>query len=110
MLYTRGANLPQLLKDRILVLDGAMGTMIQQRKLNEQQYRGLPELTRFENHAIDLKGNNELLNITHPEIILDIHRQYLAAGADLIETNTFGATTIAQDDYKMPELAREKEH
>jgi 5-methyltetrahydrofolate--homocysteine methyltransferase len=107
MLYTRGANLPQLLKDRILVLDGAMGTMIQQRKLNEQQYRGLPESTRFENHATDLKGNNELLNITHPEIILDIHRQYLAAGADLIETNTFGATTIAQDDYKMPELARE---
>ncbi len=107
MLYTRGANLPQLLKDRILVLDGAMGTMIQQRKLNEQQYRGLPESTRFENHGIDLKGNNELLNITHPEIILDIHRQYLAAGADLIETNTFGATTIAQDDYKMPELARE---
>ena len=107
MPYTRGANLPQLLKDRILVLDGAMGTMIQQRKLNEQQYRGLPESTRFENHSIDLKGNNELLNITHPEIILDIHRQYLAAGADLIETNTFGATTIAQDDYRMPELARE---
>ena len=107
MPYTRGANLPQLLKDRILVLDGAMGTMIQQRKLNEQQYRGLPESTRFENHSSDLKGNNELLIITHPEIILDIHRQYLAAGADLIETNTFGATTIAQDDYRMPELARE---
>ena len=99
MLYTRGANLPQLLKDRILVLDGAMGTMIQQRKLNEQQYRGLPESTRFENHAIDLKGNNELLNITHPEIILDIHRQYLQAGADIIETNTFSGTTIAQADY-----------
>lgn len=107
MLYTRGANLPQLLKDRILVLDGAMGTMIQQRKLTEEQYRGQPQSNRFDQHPIDLKGNNELLNLTQPEIILDIHRQYLAAGADLIETNTFGATTIAQDDYKMPELARE---
>ncbi len=107
MLYTRGADLPDLLKKRILVLDGAMGTMIQQRKLSEQDYRGLPQMTRFEHHASDLKGNNELLNLTHPEIILDIHRQYLAAGADLIETNTFGATTVAQDDYKMPELARE---
>ncbi|TXI13419.1 MAG: 5-methyltetrahydrofolate--homocysteine methyltransferase [Polynucleobacter sp.] len=107
MLYTRGADLPDLLKKRILVLDGAMGTMIQQRKLSEQDYRGLPQMTRFEHHASDLKGNNELLNLTHPEIILDIHRQYLAAGADLIETNTFGATCVAQDDYKMPELARE---
>jgi len=107
MLYTRGANLPELLKNRILVLDGAMGTMIQQFKLSENDYRGLPQNNRFEAHPSDLKGNNELLNITHPEIILDIHRQYLAAGADLIETNTFGATTVAQDDYKMPELARE---
>jgi len=107
MFYTRGAALPQLLKNRILVLDGAMGTMIQQRKLTEQDYRGLPANKRFENHPVDLKGNNELLNLTHPEIILDIHRQYLAAGADLIETNTFGATSIAQDDYRMPELARE---
>jgi 5-methyltetrahydrofolate--homocysteine methyltransferase len=107
MLYTRGANLPELLKNRILVLDGAMGTMIQQFKLSEKDYRGLPQNNRFEAHPSDLKGNNELLNITHPEIILDIHRQYLAAGADLIETNTFGATTVAQDDYKMPELARE---
>ena len=107
MLYTRGADLPDLLKKRILVLDGAMGTMIQQRKLSEQDYRGLPQMKRFEHHASDLKGNNELLNLTHPQIILDIHRQYLAAGADLIETNTFGATTVAQDDYKMPELARE---
>jgi 5-methyltetrahydrofolate--homocysteine methyltransferase len=107
MLYTRGANLPDLLKNRILVLDGAMGTMIQQRKLSEEDYRGLPQIKRFETHPSDLKGNNELLNLTHPEVILDIHRQYLAAGADLIETNTFGATTVAQDDYKMPELARE---
>jgi 5-methyltetrahydrofolate--homocysteine methyltransferase len=99
--------LPELLKNRILVLDGAMGTMIQQFKLSENDYRGLPQNNRFEAHPSDLKGNNELLNITHPEIILDIHRQYLAAGADLIETNTFGATTVAQDDYKMPELARE---
>ncbi|MEN9295223.1 MAG: hypothetical protein RIS03_917 [Pseudomonadota bacterium] len=107
MLYTRAKNIPELLKQRILILDGAMGTMIQQRKLSEEQYRGLPAITRFKDHPIDLKGNNELLSITQAEVILDIHRQYLDAGADIIETNTFGATRIAQDDYKMPELAKE---
>ena len=88
--YTRGQLLPELLQKRILVLDGAMGTMIQQYKLSEADFRGnLPELL---DHPIDLKGNNELLSITKPEVILEIHQQYLAAGADIIETNTFGAT------------------
>jgi len=105
--YTRGQTLPELLKQRILILDGAMGTMIQQYKLTEQDYRGLPSNTRFENHPGDLKGNNELLVLTQPQIIQKIHEEYLEAGADIIETNTFGATSVAQEDYKMPELARE---
>ncbi len=105
--YTRGAALPALLRQRILILDGAMGTMIQQRKFSEEDYRGLKHSKRFANHPIDLKGNNELLVLTQPEAIRQIHDAYLEAGADIIETNTFGATSIAQEDYKMPELARE---
>ena len=105
--YTRGQRLPELLKQRILILDGAMGTMIQQYKLSEADYRGLSGNTRFEKHAGDLKGNNELLVLTQPQIIQKIHEEYLEAGADIIETNTFGATSVAQEDYKMPELARE---
>ena len=105
--YTRGAALPSLLRQRILILDGAMGTMIQQKKFSEADYRGLKHSQRFANHPIDLKGNNELLVLTQPEAIRQIHDEYLAAGADIIETNTFGATSIAQEDYKMPELARE---
>ena len=102
--YTRGQLLPELLQKRILVLDGAMGTMIQQYKLSEADFRGnLPELL---DHPIDLKGNNELLSITKPEVILEIHQQYLAAGADIIETNTFGATSIAQEDYHLAHLAK----
>lgn len=101
--YTRAANLPALLRERILILDGAMGTMIQRYKLTEAQYRG----ERFADHPIDVKGNNELLLLTRPEVIREIHEQYLAAGADLIETNTFGATSIAQEDYKMADLAYE---
>ena len=101
--YTRAANLPDLLKNRIMVLDGAMGTMIQQYKLTEADYRG----TRFVEHAIDVKGNNELLSLTRPDVISAIHAEYLTAGADLIETNTFGATTVAQDDYDMGALAYE---
>ncbi|HEY1104168.1 MAG TPA: homocysteine S-methyltransferase family protein, partial [Burkholderiaceae bacterium] len=81
----------------------AMGTMIQRFKLNEAQYRG----ERFKDFHKDVKGNNELLSLTRPDVISDIHEGYLAAGADLIETNTFGATTIAQADYDMAELARE---
>ena len=80
-----------------------MGTMIQRFKLNEAQYRG----ERFADFPKDVKGNNELLSLTRPDIIQDIHERYLAAGADLIETNTFGATTIAQADYDMAHLARE---
>lgn len=82
-------------KERILVLDGAMGTMIQRHKLEEEDYRG----ERFMNAEKPLKGNNDLLSITRPEIIKDIHRQYFEAGADIAETNTFSGTTIAQADY-----------
>ena len=101
--YTRAASLPALLRERILILDGAMGTMIQRYKLGEADYRG----TRFAEHVIDVKGNNELLLLTRPQVISEIHEQYLAAGADLIETNTFGATRVAQEDYKMADLAYE---
>jgi 5-methyltetrahydrofolate--homocysteine methyltransferase len=103
--YTKGQLLPELLSQRILILDGAMGTMIQQYKLQEEDFRG--ETHRFDHHPIDLKGNNELLSITKPEVILEIHQKYLAAGADIIETNTFGATTVAQEDYHLAEFARE---
>jgi 5-methyltetrahydrofolate--homocysteine methyltransferase len=101
--YTRAQALPALLKHRIAILDGAMGTMIQRFKLTEAQYRG----ERFRDFPKDVKGNNELLSLTRPDIIRDIHEAYLAAGADLVETNTFGATTIAQADYDMAHLARE---
>ncbi|MCE2935809.1 MAG: homocysteine S-methyltransferase family protein [Cyclobacteriaceae bacterium] len=87
----------EAIQKRILVLDGAMGTMIQRHKLEEADFRG----ERFKNHPSPLKGNNDLLSITRPDIILDIHRQYLEAGADIIETNTFSGTTIAQADYHL---------
>ncbi len=101
--YTRGQALPGILEKRIAILDGAMGTMIQRLKLNEAQYRG----ERFKDFHKDVKGNNELLSLTRPDVIQDIHEGYLAAGADMIETNTFGATTIAQADYDMADLAIE---
>ncbi len=101
--YTRGAALPELLRQRIVILDGAMGTMIQRYKLGESDYRG----QRFKDHGKDLKGNNELLQFTRPDVISEIHDQYLAAGADIIETNTFGATRVAQDDYGLAPVARE---
>jgi 5-methyltetrahydrofolate--homocysteine methyltransferase len=101
--YTRAAALPEQLKQRILILDGAMGTMIQRYKLVDADYRG----ERFKDHPKDLKGNNELLQFTRPDVITEIHEQYLAAGADIIETNTFGATSIAQDDYGLGAFARE---
>ena len=103
IIYTRGQELPDILVKRIAILDGAMGTMIQRFKLNELQYRG----ERFAAFHKDVKGNNELLSITRPDVIADIHEKYLAAGADIVETNTFGATTIAQADYDMAHLARE---
>jgi 5-methyltetrahydrofolate--homocysteine methyltransferase len=101
--YTRAQALPGILRQRIAILDGAMGTMIQRFKLGEAQYRG----ERFKDFERDVKGNNELLSLTRPDVIRDIHEGYLAAGADLIETNTFGATTIAQEDYGMADLAYE---
>jgi 5-methyltetrahydrofolate--homocysteine methyltransferase len=100
--------LPVLLQQRILILDGAMGTMIQRYQLNEEQYRG-PRFADFSvpGKQMFLKGNNELLCLTQPQVIQEIHEQYFAAGADIIETNTFGATSIAQSDYHMEHLVRE---
>jgi len=102
-----------MLARRIMMLDGAVGTMIQRLRLDEAQYRGAgytgagAQLERFAHFHKDVKGNNELLSLTRPDLIADIHESYLAAGADLIETNTFGATGIAQADYDMAHLARE---
>jgi 5-methyltetrahydrofolate--homocysteine methyltransferase len=101
--YTRGAALPGLLADRILVLDGAMGTQIQKLRLAEADFRG----ERFRDHPKDLKGNNDLLVLTRPDVVRSIHDAYLAAGADIVETNTFGATSIAQQDYELASIARE---
>jgi len=101
--YTRARELPAIIEKRIVILDGAMGTMIQRFKLTEAQFRG----QRFQDFPSDVKGNNELLSLTRPDVIGDIHEGYLAAGADMVETNTFGATSIAQDDYGMADLAYE---
>src|SRR5574344_508776 len=95
--------LEKCLEERILILDGAMGTMLQKFKLTESDYRG----ERFINWSQDLKGNNELLSLTKPEIIKDIHRQFLQAGADIIEANTFSANKISQIDYGMESLVDE---
>jgi 5-methyltetrahydrofolate--homocysteine methyltransferase len=100
-------RLRALLARRILIMDGAMGTMIQRYRLAEEDFRGLDRTRRWAEHPVDLKGDNELLNLTRPEIVQAIHEQYLAAGADIVETNTFGATSIAQDDYRLGELAHE---
>jgi 5-methyltetrahydrofolate--homocysteine methyltransferase len=96
-------TLQDCLKERILIIDGAMGTMIQRHKLEEKDYRG----ERFKDWHTDVKGNNDLLSITRPHIIEEIHKQYLEAGADIIETNTFSSTSIAQADYDMQSLAYE---
>ena len=101
--YTRGGALADILEQRIAIIDGAMGTMIQRYKLTEADFRG----PRFADHTKDLKGNNDLLVLTRPDVIREIHSQYLAAGADLIESNTFGATSIAQEDYGLAHIARE---
>ncbi len=97
------STIRDLLKERILVIDGAMGTMIQQYKLTEADYRG----ERFKDWHLDVKGNNDLLCITQPQIITEIHKKYLDAGADIIETNTFSSTVIAMADYEMQSLAYE---
>ncbi|MBL7840294.1 MAG: homocysteine S-methyltransferase family protein [Cyclobacteriaceae bacterium] len=94
------AKIEDILQERIMILDGAMGTMIQRHKLEEADFRG--EILK--DHPHPLKGNNDLLSITRPDIIKDIHRQYFEAGADIIETNTFGSTTVAQADYHLEHL------
>ena len=96
-------SIQDLLKDRILLLDGAMGTSIQEYGLSEKDYQG----SRFKEHSCDLMGNNDLLSITQPEIIKEIHKNFLEAGADIIETNTFNATSISQADYQTQHLVRE---
>src|SRR6266487_3563986 len=99
----RAAELERLLRERIVILDGAMGTMIQQHKLAEADYRG----ERFKRWPRDVKGLNDLLNLTQPALIEEIHRQYLEAGADIVETNTFNAQSISLADYGMEALAYE---
>ena len=101
--YTRAADLPAILAQRIAILDGAMGTMIQRHGLEEADYRG----ARFSAYHLDIKGNNDLLCITQPQIIRGIHREYLAAGARIIETNTFNAQRVSLADYEMQDLAYE---
>lgn len=96
-------NIRDELQKRILIIDGAMGTMIQRYKLTEADYRG----ERFRDWPSDVKGNNDLLSITKPEVIIEIHKQYLEAGADIVETNTFSSTRIAMADYDMQSLAYE---
>lgn len=93
-------KIEDILRERILIIDGAMGTMIQRHKLEEADFRG----QRFKDHQYPLKGNNDLLSITRPDIIKDIHRQYFEAGADIIETNTFSGTSIAQADYHLEHI------
>ena len=100
------ALLTKLLRERILVLDGAMGTMIQNRKLGEADYRGAAACG-LHGHACDLKGDNDLLVLTQPDVIRAIHDEFLAAGADIIETNTFNATSIAQADYRLGNRVRD---
>src|SRR5438552_7325285 len=100
------AQLTRLLEERILILDGAMGTMIQARKLGEADYRGPPPCG-LHDHARDLKGDNDLLVLTRPDVIRAIHDDFLDAGADIIETNTFNATNIAQADYGLESRVRE---
>ncbi len=97
----RSELLKKAIKERVLLLDGAMGSLIQEHKLEEDDFRG----ERFKDHPSPLKGNNDLLSITQPEIIKDIHRQYLEAGSDIIETNTFNATSVSQADYSLESTA-----
>src|SRR5688572_2018596 len=104
-------DIREALAQRILILDGAMGTMIQRRNLSEEDYRnnpksapGIPDLTK---HAIPLKGNSDLLCLTRPDVITEIHREYIDAGADIIETNSFSSNFISQGDYKLEHLVKE---
>ena len=99
-LLDMGQKLVEELGNRILVLDGAMGTMIQMRELEEEDFQG----DEFQNPTKPLQGNNDLLTLTRPEIIYEIHKEYLEAGADITETNTFSSTTIAQADYNLEHI------
>ncbi len=96
-------DIREVLRNRILVLDGAMGTMIQRHKLKEEDFRG----ERFKDYPKDLQGNNDLLSLTRPDIIKEIHKAYFEAGADIAETNTFSGTSIAMADYGMEDLVYE---
>ncbi|MDW7976433.1 MAG: homocysteine S-methyltransferase family protein [Leptospiraceae bacterium] len=96
-------ELKELLKKRILVLDGAMGTMIQALRLDEKDFRG----SRFRNHEVPLQGNYDLLSLTQPHLIQNIHEEYLKAGADIIETNTFNANLISQEKYQLTDFVYE---
>src|SRR5687767_6213486 len=96
-------SLESLFRERIVVLDGAMGTMIQARRLSESDFRG----ERFRDHPTDLKGNNDILALTRPEILEEIHREYLLAGADVIETNTFNANAVSMADYGLEACVHE---
>ena len=97
------SNIKNILKQRILVLDGAMGTMLQRYNFSEEDFRG----DRFKDYPTSLKGNNDLLSLTQPEAIADVHRKYFEAGADIVETNTFSGTTIGMSDYNMEDLVYE---
>ena len=97
------SDLRNILKERILILDGAMGTMIQQEKLQEEDFKG----DIFQNHSCELKGNNDLLSLTRPEVIKNIHKSYYSAGSDLVETNTFSATSIAMADYQLEDIVHD---
>ena len=104
--FTRAERLERLdglLRERILVLDGAMGTLLQRHQLSEEDFRG----ERFADHPKDLRGNNDLLSLTQPDIVRDVHRAYFAAGADIVSTNTFTSTRIAQTDYGLANIAGE---
>ena len=103
LVYTRGQQLPGILEQRIVMLDGAMGTTLQRFHLTEADFRG----ERFRDHPKDLRNNGDLLSLTKPSVVREVHESYLACGVDIIETNTFGATSIAQDDYDLGFLARE---
>ena len=100
---SRAQELQSILRSRILVLDGAMATMIQNHRLSEGEFRGV----RFKDHPVDVRGNNDLLCLTRPELIRSIHEAYLEAGADVLKTNSFNSTAISMADYRMEPLAYE---
>src|SRR3954453_603760 len=99
----RLARLPSLLRERILVLDGAMGTLLQRHRFSEADFRG----TRFAAHHRDLRGDSDLLSLTQPDAVREVHRAYFAAGADIVSTNSFTATRVSQADYGLSDIACE---